>query len=50
MTVGADVWLGHRQIDATLMGEGRGQAVGLYARLLWRRNTPLPICQLGSYP
>jgi len=26
----------HRQIDETLLREGRGQAVGLYSRFIWR--------------
>ena len=32
MTVGAGVWLGHRQIDATLYGEGRGVRLSAFTR------------------
>lgn len=39
-----------RRIDETLLREGRGQAVGLYTRLLWRRTARLPIHQLAGYP
>jgi hypothetical protein len=29
--------------------EGRGQAVGLYSRFIWRGITALPICQHRGY-
>ncbi|OPH82899.1 hypothetical protein B2M20_10260 [Nitrobacter vulgaris] len=49
MTVGAGVWLGHRQIDATLMGRPGSGGRPLHALALAQKH-PSPICQLGDYP
>jgi hypothetical protein len=39
----------HRQIDETLLREGRGQAVGLYSRFILALNHRAPICQRRGY-